>query len=119
MILTIIGEKININEIEQTSVRSYKKFIKEKIRKAALKYLNEMKDQHSKIHHIKYEKLETQKYLTSEMFSDEEVNLLFALRSRTVDCKGNFKSKYKDMNIICQYCKIHEDDQPHICLSVR
>ena len=111
---TMIGEKININEIEQTSVRSYKKFIKEKIRKAALKYLNEMKDQHSKIHHIKYEKLETQKYVTSEMFSDEEVNLLFALRSRTVDCKGNFKSKYKDMNIICQYCKTHEDHQPHM-----
>ena len=48
------------------------------------------------------------------MLSDKEVNLLFALRSRTVDCNGNFKSKYKDMNIICQYCKIYEDDQPHM-----
>ena len=66
------------------------------------------------ISHIKYEKLETQKYFTSEIFNDEEVNLLFALRSRTVDCKGNFKSKYKDSNLTCQYCKTHEDDQPHM-----
>ena len=49
----MIGEEINVNEIEQTSVNSYKKLIKNKIRKAALKYLNDMKDKHSKICHIK------------------------------------------------------------------
>ena len=117
----MIGQEININEIEQASIGSYKKFIKNQIRKAALKHLNEMKEKHTKISHIKYEKLETQKYFTSEIFNDEEVNLLFALRSRTVDCKGNFKSKYKDSNLTCQYCKTHEDDQPHMlnCESMR
>ena len=110
----MIGEEINVNEIEQTSVNSYKRFIKNKIRKAALKYLNDTKDKHSKICNIRYEKLESQKYLTSEMFSDDEVNLLFALRSRAIDCKGNFKNKYKESNIICQFCKMEEDDQPHM-----
>ena len=32
----------------------------------------------------------------------------------TIDCKGNFENKYKESNITCQYCKMEEDDQPHM-----
>ena len=67
---------------------------------------------HSKIKNIKYEKLETQKYMTSSLFRNNEVNLLFALRSRNIDCKANFKNG--NINILCQLCSESEDDQPHI-----
>ena len=67
---------------------------------------------HSKIKNIKYEKLETQKYMTSSLFRNNEVNLLFALRSRNINCKANFRNK--NIDILCQLCFKSEDDQPHI-----
>ena len=82
--------------IANTSTNSYKKFIKKKIRLAAFKYLLELKGSHSKVRSIEYKKLETQKYLTSPIFSNEDVEVLFALRSRALNCKANFKNKCKE-----------------------
>ena len=50
--------------------------------------------------------------MTSSLFRNNEVNLLFALRSRNIDCKANFKNG--NINILCQLCSESEDDQPHI-----
>ena len=58
-------------------------------------------------------KFETQKYLKSPLFKNEEVNLLHALRSRVVAVKNNFSSKYKN-NLLCPLCIMSIDDQPHI-----
>ena len=45
--------------------------------------------------HIRYEKLETQPYLKSHLFSNEENHLLFALRSRTARIfRANFSNLY-------------------------
>ena len=101
--------------IEKVSVKSYKKFIKLKVRKAALKYLNDKKETHSKIRHIKYRELKTQEYLTSALFSNEETQLLYSLRSRSLDCRENFKSKYSD-DFLCQLCGKQNDSQQHILI---
>ena len=45
---------------------------------AALKDLNEKKNTPSKITSINYDELNIQEYLISPIFSDEDVNLLFA-----------------------------------------
>jgi hypothetical protein len=74
---------------------------------AALKYLNEKKIAHSKVSSINYDELKIQEYLTNSIFSDEEVNLSFALRSRYVECRANFKSKYREDDIQCQFgCRV-------------
>ena len=73
----MIEETFDEKSIVNTSVDSYKKFIKSRIRAAALKYLNQIKETHSKVKDIVYEHLETQAYLTSPLFSNENVNLLF------------------------------------------
>ena len=69
---------------------------------------------HSKVSDITYTRLETQKYITSPLFTDEEVSLLFALRSKCVrECKANFRSMYSEVN--CELCTDNKpDDQPHI-----
>ena len=95
------------------STNSYKRFIKAKVRHAALKYLNEKKEKHSKISGIEYKQLETQNYVTSPLFSNSEVNLLFALRSRSVDCKQNFKNHYTN-DLLCNLCQRGNDSQAHI-----
>ena len=75
----LIGESPDETAVENSDKHSYKNFIKAKIKKAALKYLNEKKIAHSKVSSINYDELKIQEYLTRPIFSDEEVNLLFAL----------------------------------------
>ena len=58
--------------------------------------------------------LKTQEYLTSPLFNDEEASILFSLRSRYVDCKINFKNKYKEDDLLCPLCMKEDDDQKHM-----
>ena len=51
--------------------------------------------------------------MTNPIFKDEEVNLLHALRSRYINVKANFRSKYQD-NLLCPLCLLDIDDQKHI-----
>ena len=64
---SIIEEELNETAIANTSTNSFKKFINKKIRLAAFKYLVELKESHSKVRSIEYNKLETQSYLTSPL----------------------------------------------------
>ena len=61
-----------------------------------------------------YEKLEPQTYISSPLFNNSEVSLLFALRSRYIDCKANFKSKYHNGDLLCQVCAKSEENQNHL-----
>ena len=83
----IIDEKQDDEAVQIMSKQAYKQKIKEKIKAAALQYLREQQQKHSKVKEIQYIKLSIQNYILSPLFSNEEVNLLFALRSRGTDCK--------------------------------
>ena len=64
--------KLNIREefdeklIKGMSRRKFKKFITQKVRKAAFDHLIKLKNSPSKIKHINYKKLEVQPYILSE-----------------------------------------------------
>ena len=77
-------------------------------------HLKEKQNKHSKIRAIQYKTLDTQAYMISPLFSNSEVSLLFALRSKYIECKSNFKNKYKYDNLLCQLCGEDADTQPHI-----
>ena len=115
----MIEEAIDEIAIVNTSVSSYKKFIKSKVKNAALRHLNQLKESHSKVKHIEYKGLETQPYLTSPLFTNDDVSLLFSLRSRYVECKANFKNKHSDL--LCPFCMTDEDSQQHMleCQSLK
>ena len=70
---------------------TYKKQVKTKIKTAAFVYLKNKQQKHSKVKDIRYTNLSTQKYIINPLFKNEEVNLLYALRSRGTDCKVNVK----------------------------
>ena len=97
-----------------TNRHSYKQHVKLKMKTAALSYLKNIQKEHSKVKHIQYDKLNTQQYMVSPLFSNEEVNLLYALRSRSTECKANFKQKYIQTNLLCILCKAEYEDQQHI-----
>ena len=60
------------------------------------------------MHELKYDKLRTQDYLTSSQFSQKEINLLFALRSKSYQAKMNFK-KMNRGNLKCGF-NCNEDE---------
>ena len=112
-----IGEELNEEEIIATPVQAFKRSIKEKTKLAALQYLQNKQSIHSKVKGIKYSTLETQGYITSPLFSDSEVSLLFAMRSMCVrECKANFSSQYRStQEVYCTLCTEQKpDDQKHV-----
>ena len=52
--------------------------------------------------------------MTNPIFSNDEVSLLHALRSRSTECKVNYKQKYVGSNLLCSLCKIADEDQKHL-----
>ena len=90
----------------------FKSLIKKKIQKAAFEYLKNLRQGHSKVKDIMYDVLETQPYLTSPIFSDEETELLYSLRTRTADhFKANFRNQYGG-KVDCPLKCWGEDEQP-------
>ena len=73
--LESIGVPFNRAFIQNTGVDAFKAFIKKKITAAAHIYLTTNQAKHSKVSDIKYEILETQRYLMSSLFSDTETKL--------------------------------------------
>ena len=109
-----IGEVFDESEISAKSKDLHKSNIKSKTMKAAFLYLKKRQSSHSKVREIIYNKLETQRYMTSPLFSNAEVSLLFSLRSKYLDCKMNFKNRYNNDDLLCNFCKEEQDDQQHI-----
>ena len=72
-------ETVNEDLISKSSKETHKSNIKAKITIAAFKYLIEKQSKHSKVKDIKYTKLETQQYMKSPLFTNEEVSLLYKL----------------------------------------
>ena len=73
--------------------------INKEIRKAAFNHFAILQKGHSKVMDIDYDKLAAKNYLSSPTFSNTEVSLLAALRSRTLrGLKFNFKNMYEDTN---------------------
>ena len=87
------------DEISKRKKEKFKTIIKSKARAAALTYLNTLKQTHSKLNGIIYDKHEVEAYLTSPLFNNESRNLLFRLRTRTVSgIRNDFRGVYPDTN---------------------
>ena len=76
------GVPFDLNFIESSTKEAYRGIVKKKIRECALKYLQNKQQTHSKVKDIVYEKLETQQFLKSPLFTNENNSycLLWELR---------------------------------------
>ena len=101
-------------EVRNMSSRLYKKYIKEKVNKSAFAHLISVQQNHSKIRSIKYSKFDMQPYMKSDLFSKDDITLLFSLRSRTVrGIKNDFSEQFKP-NLSCPLCMKHLDSLPEV-----
>ena len=92
---TKIGLDMSDNDISVTSKQQFRKIVKSKITMSAFIHLQELKQSHSKMKNLKYDKYEVAEYLKSPMFSNNTRNTLLALRTRTVrGIRSDFGSLY-------------------------
>ena len=110
----MINENQNDTTIQMTDTYAYKMLVKKKIKAAAFIYLKGLQANHSKVKDIQYSNLEIQTYMTCPTFTNDEFNILHALRSRSTDCKTNYKQKYIHSNLLCSFCGDENDDQQHL-----
>ena len=71
-----------------------------------------MKTKHSKSVNLQCDDLKTADYIDSPRLSLKEKQLLFKLRSRTLDVKDNFRNQHKDH--LCISCGLFPETQSHL-----
>ena len=85
------------NEISNIKKEAFKKIVKKKVTEAALNKLIQAKENHSKMSQVTYSKLQIQEYLKNPLFESESMEMLTALRTRTVrGIKNDFRGMYSD-----------------------
>ena len=94
------------------SKTSFKKVLKQKVTKTALKYLNEVAATHSKSRRLMKDKLKCEEYILDRRFSTDEVKTLFRWRTRTNLSKSNFKQQYEP-DLICDMCRLQPCSPEH------
>ena len=99
------------------SEKTFKKYVKIAMTKAAFEYLISDKETKSKLSNLEYQTLGTQKYLLSDIISTRKKKLIFRTRTRMLKVGDNFGKKEE----LCPLCLIAKNDQKHIidCLVVK
>ena len=103
--------KLSESEIRAMNKKKFKSIVTSSIFKVARQYLVFQKNKHSKCEGLSAND-KMQDYLSSEKLTTEEKQLLFQLRTRSYDCKANFRNLYKNQ-LACFICG-QEDNQPHL-----
>ena len=100
-------------EIRNMKECKFKGIVERAIKAKALDYLNNIASGHSKTKKMVKTNLDREKYLEDPRFTRSDVELLFCLRTRMVEVKGNFPNKYGD-DIGCKLCKVQVETQEHL-----
>ena len=105
---------LNLDDVKEMKKSKLKTILNKAVKEKTFERLNKLKENHSKVSHLKHYKLEMQRYLKSskEKMKQEEAQTIFKLRSRVTDVKINSRGKYETLE--CEVCKEEEESQNHI-----
>ena len=103
---------LSMGEIERMSELSFKSLVEKKEKEYTLKYLNTVKQGHSKVLHINHTVLEMADYLQPNGIINSEAKFLFMVRSRMLEVRKNFEGKHT--NTLCPLCEVEPDTQQHL-----
>ena len=103
----------------ELSKDKFKAIVTTAVEGAAIQYLNEKAVGHSKSGDLIKPRLVKEKYFEDQRFKRSQVELLFALRTRTVrDIKANFPSQYGS-SFTCNLCQVAVCCQEHLLSCVK
>ena len=91
----------------------FKNLVLKQIRKLAMEYLTSQRG--SKTENLRHTG-SMKEYLTTEQLTTDEKQLLFAMKTKCVDVKTNFKNKFKNSNMFCRLCKNTDEEESEIHL---
>ena len=97
-----LGIQLAEEEIKAMKYEAFKKIVKTKLEENFFDYLLSLKSNHTKTENLVSYKL--QEYLTSENLTFKQKQLLFSLRTRSINVKRNYKNKYRHSNMFCSLC---------------
>ena len=88
---------LTFEDIRKMKKETFMNTIKRKIEYKSLKYLEEIKQKHSKVEKLKHNVLQMQPYLMPNdgKIKKEECQIIFQLRSKVTDLKMNQKNRYE------------------------
>ena len=85
------------------------------MKNAAFEALKKIQQKHTKVNHLKYGEFKCQEYLTSGIFSNEDISILSSLRSHTLrSIKSNFRNFYQGNTNCPLLCTPDGDTQKHL-----
>ena len=107
-----LGISLTNEQIQGVSKNVFNNFVKKKIKLNMLKYFSEKKKSHSKAKYLNCENFQQAEYIRDSRFTTFEKQLLFKLRSKTLDVKENFKGLSN--NLWCTSCGLFRETQGHL-----
>ena len=107
-----LGITLTDCEIQGVSQNMFKNFVAKKVKANHLKDLSSLKQKHSKAKFLNCTVLKQADYLADARFSTKEKQLLFKLRSKTLDVKHNFGGP--KTNPWCTSCGLFVETQSHL-----
>ena len=112
--LEIVGLNVTFAEIQAMNKVKWKNMVKTCTSENTLQYLENLKQNHSKVKQLKHEKLQMQKYLLPNEYSitKEDVQTIFKIRSRVMNVKMNMKGIYDTYE--CEVCLMEDESQKHV-----
>ena len=113
--LVLLEMEFEIKDVENSDV-GFKEVVKGKARAAALKYLNGMKEKHSKLKYLTYSDLKIRDYLKGNKFK-EMAQMICGYRTRMADVKGNYKNGNE--SFMCPLCEQEDDYQEHLLVCTK
>ena len=101
-------------EISKMSRGKFETILKKKIKVYVAQHLKSIGLNHSKSIEIASQKFEKKGYFSDRRLSKDDIQLLFKLRTKMLDCKTNFEGQFDDMS--CRTCNIQQsvENEDHI-----
>ena len=95
----------------------FKQIVEDKIEAQVIQYLRRLASSHSKSDFILKERFGKKKYFHDRRFSKEDVQILFSLKMKMINCKSNFKKQYEN-NMTCRICEdiSSYEDENHLLI---
>ena len=112
------SDKLELNitltdeEIQGVSKNVFRNYVKEKAIMKHLKNLSESKKKHSKSKNMRSYKFTQAEYIKDISLNTSEKQLLFRLRSKTLEVKKNFPGLHS--NDLCTSCGLFPESQSHL-----
>ena len=99
-------------DIQGVSKETFKSLVKKKVKAKFIQNINSLKAKHSKSKYLECDDLKAAPYIEDSRLNTKNKQLLFKLRSRTLDVKKNFCGTNE--NPMCTSCGLSEETQGHL-----